>query len=90
MVGKRFRECVRLAITAATNWTRLDGEHAGRGIRILALPLPSFFNVIHTWAMALQSDEEARKWAEKLNDPLPGEERDYEMEADETAQLGNI
>jgi hypothetical protein len=38
--------------------------------------------------MTHQSDEDARRWAESLNDPLPGDTD--EMEENEIDQLKNL
>lgn len=72
MVGKSFPAAVRLAQTAASNWARIDGAHPG--VDLLTLPLRRWLNVVYVWALEHMSDEDARAWEQKLNDPLPGED----------------
>jgi hypothetical protein len=75
VVGKRFREAVRLASTAAGNWARIDGVYSGQGVNLLALPLCRLLNVILVWALEHQSSEDGQKWLDSLNGPLPGESK---------------
>jgi len=91
VVGKSFEAAVRLSVTAAQNWARIDGEYAGKGVDLLSLPWPSFLNVIYVWALEHQSEEEARKWLEKLDSPLPGQQaRNTEPDANEIDQLKHL
>jgi hypothetical protein len=88
VVGKRFPEAVRLACVAAGNWRQIDGHYSGKGVDLLALPLPRFLNVIYDWAMNHQSEEDALRWSETLASPLPSSSD--EMDGNEIDQLSKL
>ena len=80
MVGPPYPRAVRLAITAASNWPRIDGQFTGQGVDILRLPLSRFLSVVEHWALERMSSEDAEQWLAELDLPLPGSEGEDEME----------
>lgn len=80
MVGPPYPRAVRLALTAAGNWTRIDGQFTGQGIDILRLTFSRFLNVVEYWALERMSQEDAEQWLAELDLPLPGHEGEDEME----------
>ena len=76
MVGKRFREAVRLAQITVGNWKRLDGTFQAQGINLLHLPLYTLLNVIFVWAIERMPADEARTWEDSLALALPGDPKE--------------
>ncbi|HCB59100.1 MAG TPA: hypothetical protein DEP82_14590 [Arthrobacter bacterium] len=73
MVGKRFREAVRLAQITIGNWKRLDGHYQAQGIDLLHFPLYTLLNVIFVWAAERIASDKVTEWENGLTAPLPGE-----------------
>ena len=80
MVGPPYPRAVRLALTAAGNWTRIDGQFTGQGIDLLRLPFSRFLSVVEFWALERMSSEDAQQWLAELDLPLPGSDGEDEME----------
>ena len=87
MVGPPYPRAFRLTITAAGNWTRIDGQFTGQGIGILRLPYSRFLNVVEYWALERMSSEDAEQWLVELDAPLPGSEFDGEDEMEQLKYL---
>jgi len=71
VVGKRFREAVRLAQLTIGNWKRLDGHYQAQGINLLHFPLYTLLNVIFVWAIERIPSDEVEAWEKGLTAPLP-------------------
>jgi hypothetical protein len=86
VVGPPYPRAVRLALTAAGNWARIDGQYAGQGVDLLDLPFSRFLNVVQVWALERLSGEDAERWLDELDRPLPGQPDRFNGE-DEMEQL---
>ena len=86
MVGPPYPRSVRLALTATSNWTRIDGTYAGQGVDLLDLRFSRFLNVVESWALERMTQEDAERWLEELDRPLPGHPDRFDGE-DEMEQL---
>lgn len=74
MVGKRFREAVRLAQGCIVNWARIDGSFPQ--VDLLSLPSRRILNIVYVWLLERMDSEAGQAWTEQLNAPLPGEGMD--------------
>lgn len=73
MVGKRFREAVRLSQIAIGNWKRLDGYYQAQGVNLLRLPIYTILNIVFVWAAERIPNDQVAAWEDGLGLPLPGD-----------------
>jgi hypothetical protein len=64
---------MRLIGIAETNWDRLDGDMAAKGVDPMELPFDRFLNLIYAFAVSSFSDEkDLNRFEARLNLPIPG------------------
>jgi hypothetical protein len=85
-----YQKAVRLSAVAASNWERIDGFYAGKGVNILDLPFSRFLSVVYVWATERMSSEDAEKFDQELLKPLRGQELtedDRQLELEQLRQF---
>jgi hypothetical protein len=64
---------MRLISIAETNWERLDGDMAAKGVDPMGLPFDRFLNLVYAFAVNQFNDEkDLNKFEMRLNLPMPG------------------